>query len=64
MEVCSLSRGVLFASRLNPYPPHYKVAFASSILLCPQPYRLTLQLAFPKGELRVYHVSPMYRSMV
>jgi hypothetical protein len=38
------------ASRLNPYPPHYKAAFACSILLYPQPYRLTLRLAFPSGR--------------
>ena len=38
------------ASRLDPYPPHYKAAFACSILLYPQPYRLTLRLAFPSGR--------------
>ncbi len=31
----------------NSYPPHYRVAFASSILPCPHAYRLTLRLAFP-----------------
>ena len=30
--------------------PHYRVAFASSILPCPHVYRLTLQLAFPDGR--------------
>ena len=38
------------ASRLNPYPPHDKAAFACSILLYPQPYRLALRLAFPSGR--------------
>ena len=38
------------ASWLNPYPPHYKAAFACSILLYPQPYRLTLRRAFPSGR--------------
>src|SRR5262249_15202395 len=35
---------------LNPYPPHYRVAFASSILLCPHAYRLALRLTFPCGR--------------
>jgi hypothetical protein len=38
------------ASRLNPYPPHDKAAFASSILVYPQPYRLALRLTFPEGR--------------
>ena len=38
------------AWRLNPYPPHYRPAFASSILLYPQPHRLALRFAFPCGE--------------
>src|SRR2546425_664801 len=38
------------AWRLNPYPPRYSAAFASSILLYPQPLRLTLRCAFPCGE--------------
>jgi len=36
--------------RRNPYPPHYKAAFAFSTILYPQSHRLTLRLAFPKGE--------------
>ena len=36
--------------RLNPYPPHYRAAFACSLLLYPQPHRLTLRLAFPCGR--------------
>jgi hypothetical protein len=38
------------ARALNPYPPHYKMAFASSILLCPHAYRLALRLACPCGR--------------
>jgi hypothetical protein len=39
-----------------PYPPHYRVAFASSDLLDPHPYRLTLRRAFPEGDVRGFHV--------
>ena len=50
-EVCPLSRGVMLPyGRRNPYPPHYKAAFAFSTILYPQSHRLTLRLAFPKGE--------------
>jgi hypothetical protein len=38
------------ARGLNPYPPHYRMAFASSILLLPHVYRLALRLAFPRGR--------------
>jgi hypothetical protein len=34
----------------NPYPPHYRTAFASSLLLYPQPHRLLLRVAFPDGR--------------
>jgi hypothetical protein len=34
----------------NPYPPHYRMAFASSILPFPHAYRLALRLAFPCGR--------------
>src|SRR5712691_11129132 len=34
------------ACGLNPYPPHYRMAFASSLLL-PHTYRLALRLTFP-----------------
>ena len=52
VEVCPLSRGVMCpfgsshgtASWFNPYPTHYKLAFASSAILYPQPHRLTLRL--------------------
>ena len=58
-EVCSLSCRVMLLA-LNPYPPHYRATFASSVLPCPQPRRLPLRfafLSFSKGRLRVYHVS-------
>ena len=43
--------------RLNPYPVHYRQAFAFSILLYPHHYRLALRLAFLlSGVIRVYHV--------
>ena len=38
------------ARALNPYPLHYSVAFASSILLFPHACRLALRLAFPGGR--------------
>ena len=62
MEVCPLSRGMLLLS-LNPYPSRYKMAFAFSIFLCPQSYQLVSRLAFPEGELWVYHVLREYHRM-
>ena len=56
-EVCPLSRGVMLPRR-NPYPAHYRRAFALSVLLYPQHYRQTLRLAFPEGALRAYQVPP------
>jgi hypothetical protein len=51
MEVCPLSRGVMLPyGRRNPYPPHYKAAFAFSTILYPQSHWLASRLAFPKGE--------------
>src|SRR5205807_7028197 len=38
------------AGQLNPYPAHYRPAFACSLLLYPPPHRLALRLAFPDGE--------------
>ena len=35
---------------LNPCPPHYRTAFASSVILYPQPRRLASRLAFPFGR--------------
>jgi hypothetical protein len=44
----------------NPYPAHYRPAFACSPILYPQPHRLALRSAFPpKGGLRAYHVAPL-----
>src|SRR5439155_14773403 len=48
-DVSSLARGVILRV-LNSYPPHYRVAFASSILPFPHIYRLALRLAFPHGR--------------
>jgi hypothetical protein len=50
MEVCSLSRGVMLLL-FNSYPPHYKVAFAFSIIPYPPIHRLSLRLAFPCGRM-------------
>ena len=47
MEVSPLSRGMMSAHHLNPYPPHYRPAFASSTLLYPQPPQPSLRLACP-----------------
>ena len=49
-DVSALSRGVMSPVGLNPYPPHYRVAFASSVLPCPHACRLALRLAFPRGR--------------
>ena len=49
MDVCPLSRGVMLP-KLNPYPPHYRMAFASSILPFPHVYGLALRLTFPPGR--------------
>src|SRR5262245_18508077 len=38
------------AQGLNPYPAHYRPAFASSLVLYPQPRRLALRLTFPRGR--------------
>ena len=49
MYLFECSHGAL--SKFNPYPPHYREAFASSTILYPQAHRLTLRLAFPlSGE--------------
>jgi len=49
-EVCPLSRGVMSSFGFNPYLPHYKGAFAFSVLLCPHPFGLSLRRAFPCGR--------------
>ena len=46
-EVCALSRGMMSALHLNPYPPHYGPAFASSAFLYPQPRQPSSRLACP-----------------
>jgi len=49
VEVGPLSRGVmLLVCEHNPYPSHYRTAFASSTILYPPFYRLALRLAFPR----------------
>src|SRR5262249_20222000 len=35
---------------LNPYPPHYRAAFASSPVLYPQPRRSALRPPYPGGR--------------
>jgi hypothetical protein len=48
------------ALSLNPCPAHYEPAFASSLILYPQPHRLALRFAFPRGGgLRAYHVASL-----
>ncbi len=49
-EVCRLSPWGHIALRLNPYPSHYRTAFACSPILCPQPHRHALWFAFPEGR--------------
>ena len=46
---------------LNPYPPHYRAAFAFSLLFYPLSYRDLLRGLYPKGRQRVYHVPQVYR---
>ncbi len=48
-------------SERNPYSRHYSETFAFSDILYPHPYRFTLQLTFPKGEIRAYHVPRKYQ---
>ena len=45
VEVSSLSCRMMLLAR-NPYPFHYRAAFAFSTFPYPQSYRLTLRLAF------------------
>jgi hypothetical protein len=57
MEVCPLAREMILLV-LNPYLSHYRTAFAFSIFLYLQSYRLPLQVAFPlPGGLQAYRVS-------
>jgi hypothetical protein len=47
----------------NPYPLHYRAAFACSLLLYPPPHRLLLRAAFrgrrQPREMRAYQVAPL-----
>ena len=43
-------RGESCCQGLNSYPPHYKMAFASSRIPYPHPHGLALRLAFPDGR--------------
>jgi hypothetical protein len=48
------------ADRLNPYPVHYRRAFAFSILIYPLLHQLPLQVAFPLGKQWAYYVPYKY----
>src|SRR5262249_53136764 len=39
-----------------PYPPDYRAAFASSLLLYPLPHRYPLRCAYRQGRQGAYHV--------
>ena len=53
-EVCPLSRGMMSALHLlNPYPPHYRPAFASSAFLYPQPPSAFLTVGLPAQRARL-----------
>jgi hypothetical protein len=49
-EVCSLSGGVMLPYRLNPYPAHYRPAFACSPFLYPLPCQVILRLPLLSGS--------------
>src|SRR5215467_11649285 len=50
-EVCRLSPWDHVARRLNPYPLHYRAAFACSLLLYPPPHQPLLRGSVPRmGE--------------
>jgi len=63
MEVSPLSREMMLLMR-NPYPSHYRMAFAFSIFLYPPACRLALRLTFPKGDWWAYHVPYVYHGRV
>lgn len=51
MEVCPFSRRMISPlPRLNPYPPHYRAAFAFSTFLYPHRRQHSLQFACPEGQ--------------
>jgi len=58
-EVSSLSREVMSAFHLNPYPPRYRPAFASSAFPYPHPRQPSSRSACPtRARIRAYHVPP------
>jgi len=56
-EVCPLSRGAMCS---HPYPPYYRVAFASSVIPYPLPHRLACGLLSLAGGQWAYHVPRMH----
>jgi NAD(P)-dependent dehydrogenase (short-subunit alcohol dehydrogenase family) len=56
-EVCPLSRGMMSAHRLNPCPPHYRPAFASSALLYPQPIARQRGAIVNIASIAAFHVT-------
>jgi len=42
--------GTLSRRTQSPYPPHYKAAFASSLLLYPHRHRRALRPFYPRGD--------------
>ena len=48
-EVCPVSRGMMLLS-LNPYPPHYRVAFAFSAIRCLHLQQCSLRFTCPLGQ--------------
>jgi hypothetical protein len=62
-EVCRLSPWDDVALRLNPYPAHYRPAFACSLLLYPQSHRRFLRAAFLSDKgLSVWETTGLPRS--
>ncbi len=57
-DVSSLSDRVMLPVRIkrNPYPPHYKTAFASSCILCPHLHQCALRFHLPDDFRRRYGV--------
>jgi hypothetical protein len=53
-EVGRLSPWDDVALRLNPYPAHYRPAFACSLVLYPQPHGLALRFAVPDARWGVW----------
>ena len=51
---------MLLYGQRNPYPLHYRAAFAFSAILYPLLHQRPLRSTFPKGEHRAYHVPLVY----